>query len=63
LVTSARNALEESNYDKNIIQFIETTDRDAVDYMLSEMSQYIDVIIPRGGKGLVKKVQDKAKIL
>ena len=62
LVTSARNALEESNYDKNIIQFIETTDRDAVDYMLSEMSQYIDVIIPWGGKGLVKKVQDKAKI-
>ena len=62
LATSARNALEESNYDKNIIQFIETTDRDAVDYMLSEMSQYIDVIIPRGGKGLVKKVQDKAKI-
>ena len=62
LVTSARNALEESNYDKNIIQFIETTDREAVDYMLSEMSQYIDVIIPRGGKGLVKKVQDKAKI-
>ena len=62
LVTSARNALEESNYDKNIIQFIETTDRNAVDYMLSEMSHYIDVIIPRGGKGLVKKVQDKAKI-
>ena len=30
--------------------------------MLSEMSHYIDVIIPRGGKGLVKKVQDKAKI-
>ena len=62
LVTSARNALEEEGYDKNIIQFIETTDRNAVDYMLSEMSNYIDVIIPRGGKGLVKKVQDKAKI-
>ena len=62
LVTSARNALEEEGYDKNIIQFIETTDRNAVDYMLSEMSKYIDVIIPRGGKGLVKKVQDKAKI-
>ena len=62
LVTSARNALEEEGYDKNIIQFIETTDRNAVDYMLSEMSDYIDVIIPRGGKGLVKKVQDKAKI-
>ncbi len=62
LVTSARNALEEEGYDKNIIQFIETTDRNAVDYMLSEMSNYIDVIIPRGGKGLVKKVQDKAKV-
>jgi glutamate-5-semialdehyde dehydrogenase len=62
LVTSARNALEEEGYDKNIIQFIETTDRNAVDYMLSEMINYIDVIIPRGGKGLVKKVQDKAKV-
>ncbi len=62
LVNTARDALQEAGYDKNIIQFIETTDRSAVDYMLSEMSQYIDVIIPRGGKGLVKKVQDKAKI-
>ena len=30
--------------------------------MLSEMCEYIDVIIPRGGIGLVKKVQDKAKV-
>ena len=62
LVNTAREALQEAGYNKDIIQFIETTDRSAVDYMLSEMSQYIDVIIPRGGKGLVKKVQDKAKI-
>ena len=62
LANSARNALREAGYDENIIQFIETINRDAVDYMLSEMGQYIDVIIPRGGKGLVKKVQDKAKI-
>jgi len=62
LANSARNALQEAGYDENIIQFIETINRDAVDYMLSEMGQYIDVIIPRGGKGLVKKVQDKAKI-
>ena len=62
LTNSARNALQEAGYDENIIQFIETINRDAVDYMLSEMGQYIDVIIPRGGKGLVKKVQDKAKI-
>ena len=62
LVNTAREALQEAGYNKDIIQFIETTDRSAVDYMLSEMSRYIDVIIPRGGKGLVKKVQDKAKI-
>ena len=62
LVNTAREALQEAGYNKDIIQFIQTTDRSAVDYMLSEMSQYIDVIIPRGGKGLVKKVQDKAKI-
>ena len=62
LVNTAREAIQEAGYNKDIIQFIETTDRSAVDYMLSEMSQYIDVIIPRGGKGLVKKVQDKAKI-
>ncbi len=48
--------------DKNTIQFIETTDRSAVDYMLSKMSDYIDVVVPRGGKGLVKKVQESAKI-
>ena len=47
LANSARNALREAGYDENIIQFIETINRDAVDYMLSEMGQYIDVIIPR----------------
>ena len=63
LANSARNALREAGYDENIIQFIETINRDAVDYMLSEMGQYIDVIIPRGGKGLVKKFKIKPKFL
>ena len=36
--------------------------RKVVDYMLSDMEKYIDVIIPRGGKSLVKKVKQKSKI-
>ena len=62
LVKSMQIAIEEEGLNKNIIQFIETTDRSAVDTMLSDMIDYIDVVIPRGGKGLVKKVQEKARI-
>ena len=62
LVKSMQKACGNIGLDKNIIQFIETTDRSAVNYMLSKMSDYIDVVVPRGGKGLVKKVQESAKI-
>ena len=62
LVKTMQRACNNIGLDKNIIQFIETIDRSAVDYMLSKMSDYIDVIVPRGGKGLVRKVQDSAKI-
>ena len=62
LTNVIQSALIKNNLDKDIVQCVETTDRAAVDYMLAEMSDTIDVIIPRGGKGLVKKVQDKAKV-
>jgi len=62
LVNSMRNAFKLNSFNENIIQYIETTDRAAVDFMLAQMSDFIDVIVPRGGKGLVKKVQDTAKI-
>jgi glutamate-5-semialdehyde dehydrogenase len=62
LVKSMQKACNNIGVDKNILQFVETTDRSAVDYMLSKMSDYIDVVVPRGGKGLVKKVQESAKI-
>ena len=62
LTSVIQSALIKNNLDKGIVQCVETTDRAAVDYMLAEMSDTIDVIIPRGGKGLVKKVQDKAKV-
>jgi glutamate-5-semialdehyde dehydrogenase len=53
-----RQALRKNKVDENYIQFIDSKDRKMVDIMLSKMKKYIDVIIPRGGKNLVKRVQD-----
>jgi len=44
------------------IQLVPTTDRAAVGYMLSGMADYIDVIVPRGGKSLVERVQKEARV-
>lgn len=44
------------------IQLVPTADRAAVGYMLSGMMDYIDVVVPRGGKSLVKRVQDEARV-
>ena len=52
-----RNALSKYNINKNYVQFIKSRDRKLVDLILSKMENYIDVVIPRGGKNLVKKVQ------
>ena len=57
-----RQALSKHNIDKNCVQFIEKKDRKIVDQLLSNMVNYIDVIVPRGGKNLVKKVQKLSKI-
>ena len=57
-----RNSLSENRVDKNCVQFIENKKREMVNYLLSKMSDYIDVIVPRGGKSLVKKVQQLSKV-
>ena len=57
-----RKALKKNKVDENFIQFIDSKQKKIVDIMLSKMRDYIDVIIPRGGKGLVKKVQEFSKI-
>ena len=57
-----RKALQKNKINKNFVQFIENKNRNLVDYMLSKMSKYIDVIIPRGGKNLVKKVQNLSSV-
>ncbi|MDB4594792.1 glutamate-5-semialdehyde dehydrogenase [Candidatus Pelagibacter sp.] len=53
-----RLALKKNNVDENYIQFVDSKNRKMVDIMLSKMKKCIDVIIPRGGKNLVKRVQE-----
>ena len=57
-----RQALKKNNVDENFIQFIDSKERKVVDIMLSKMKKNIDVIIPRGGKNLVKRVQEFSKV-
>ena len=57
-----QKALKENKVNENFIQFVDSKDRKMVDFMLSKMKDYIDVIIPRGGKNLVKRVQEFSKI-
>ena len=57
-----RDNLKNNNINKNCVQFIENKNRKIVDNLLSKMSAYIDVIVPRGGKGLVAKVQKYSNV-
>ena len=57
-----RKILKKNKINPDCIQLINKTSRDHVDYLLSSMRSYIDIIVPRGGKGLVKKVLDLSKV-
>jgi glutamate-5-semialdehyde dehydrogenase len=62
LASLFRKSLSNFNINKNVVQFIEKKDRKLVNFLLEKMSNYIDVIVPRGGKGLVEKVQKYSKV-
>ena len=57
-----RKALKKKKCDENCVQFVENNNRKNVDYLLSHMKNYIDLVIPRGGKTLVKKVMKKSSV-
>ena len=57
-----RKALKKKKCNENCVQFVQSKDRRHVDYLLSGMKNYIDLIIPRGGKSLVKKVLKKSSV-
>ncbi len=61
LVDIIKQASRETGFPEDAIQFVDTTDREVVNHLL-EMDNYIDVVIPRGGEGLIRAVAEKAKM-
>ncbi len=57
-----RAGLEKAGINKESIQMVPTRDRAAVGYLLSSMAAFVDVVVPRGGKNLIKRVQDEARV-
>jgi glutamate-5-semialdehyde dehydrogenase len=57
-----RKALKREKCNENCVQFVKSKERRHVDYLLSSMKNYVDLIIPRGGKSLVKKVLKKSSV-
>ena len=57
-----KKALKAKKCNENCIQFIENKNKYYVDYLLSDMKNYLDIIIPRGGKNLIKKVKEKSTV-
>ena len=53
--------LEEVGLNRQIIQIVDRTEREAVGKLIT-MAEYVDVIVPRGGKGLIERVSNEAKV-
>ncbi|MGC8871475.1 MAG: glutamate-5-semialdehyde dehydrogenase [Caldimicrobium sp.] len=56
-----RETLKEKGLSPDALQVVPTTDRKAMEYLL-EFEEYIDLVIPRGGEGLIRFVTEKSKI-
>jgi glutamate-5-semialdehyde dehydrogenase len=61
LAALVRQALVQSGLPEDAVQLVPTTDREAVGQLIT-MPQYVDVIIPRGGKGLIERISRDAKV-
>jgi glutamate-5-semialdehyde dehydrogenase len=59
---SIRIGLRHSGLPETCVQLIPTRSRDAVGYLLSSMGRWVDVVVPRGGKSLIQRVQDEARV-
>jgi glutamate-5-semialdehyde dehydrogenase len=61
LAALVAQALVSANLPADAVQLVPTTDREAVGHLIA-MPQYVDVIIPRGGKGLIERISRDAKV-
>ena len=57
-----RQGLQSAGLPAAAVQMVPTTDRAAVGYLLSSMAEWVDVVVPRGGKNLIRRVQDEARV-
>jgi glutamate-5-semialdehyde dehydrogenase len=57
-----QQGLGEAGLPAHAIQMIPTSDRAAVGHLLADMREYVDVIVPRGGKALIERVQREARV-
>ncbi len=62
IVAALQAALKEAGLDVNCIQMVPSTDREIVGAMLTGLGGTIDLIVPRGGKTLVARVQNEARV-
>ncbi len=62
IVTALQRGLAEAGLPKEAIQMVPTMDRDAVGLLLSGLDGTVDLIVPRGGKSLVARVQQEARV-
>ena len=61
ILQTLQNALEKNNLDENIVQLIDSKDReDTLKFM--QMTDYIDLIVPRGGRSLINALVENAKV-
>ncbi|EAR07270.1 gamma-glutamyl phosphate reductase [Reinekea sp. MED297] len=56
-----QQGLEVAGLPQAVVQVVDTTDREAVGYLIS-MPEYVDVIVPRGGKGLIERISQDARV-
>lgn len=61
LAALVQQALTDASLPADAVQLVPTTDREAVGHLIA-MPQYVDVIIPRGGKGLIERISRDAKV-
>ena len=61
LAACIRAGLQAAGLPETCVQVVETTDRDAVGQLIT-MPDYVDVIVPRGGKGLIERISRDAKV-
>jgi len=61
LAKLVQQALADAGLPEHAVQLVQTTDREAVGQLIA-MPQYVDVIIPRGGKGLIERISREAKV-